>query len=371
MSEHIKDFNDAADAALPQESGRPEENKVSRAIRACMVGGAVMAVLNGCGADMDGEEDFGEDIGETSQELSKYSNLTAAKGEMRRARFYKTLGRRYTVCINPKEGDPDLYGHYTGYPTTSTNQFKSKNGGLTSDCFSFNASSSGYYYLGMYGNSVGPSGYAKADLWLTETPQAEVPSGFSKALTWPLPGYKSAVNRYSEFNSPWGNEMPGSTPFFAGSINKIHTGMDIYALRGTNVVAACDGYIRRKGFLDDYALDKPAKSWGFFVGQECTKGGTTISIAYDHLNDAGRPSEGTYVTAGTLIGTTFDINETNFPGEEDHLHLGICKGAYKTPKNNAPCTPHVGAVSRDEITYPSIAMRFMNPWITTNPGIYK
>ncbi|HLG25388.1 MAG TPA: hypothetical protein VI588_01155, partial [Candidatus Gracilibacteria bacterium] len=70
------------------------------------------------------------------------------------------------------------------------------------------------------------------------------------------------------------------------------------------------------------------------------------------------------VTAGTVIGTVFDLN---VPGERDHLHLGICKGAYKTSKNTGgTCSPQGGAL--DKSSFPG---NYVNPWITTNPGLYK
>jgi hypothetical protein len=132
------------------------------------------------------------------------------------------------------------------------------------------------------------------------------------------------------------------------------------------VKAACDGKIVKTGVLDNA---NPPK-WGYYVVQECTKSGKTISVGYDHLNDKGRPAVlATVVTAGTAIGTIYDINVA---GENDHLHLGICNDAHANCKvydnkgNLISQLPQLGYIPNDQ--FPGKAI---NPWITTNPGLFK
>jgi hypothetical protein len=84
--------------------------------------------------------------------------------------------------------------------------------------------------------------------------------------------------------------------------------------------------------------------------------GTTLTIAYDHLNNEGRPKEKDFIKGGALIGTVYDLDPA-IKGEKDHLHFGICRGVG--------CNPQVGAVTQSN--FPG---SFINPWITTNPGLY-
>ena len=332
-----------------QEEGTETEkaltNGPSRPAISTAVAAAVLAVLNGCGSPDESEEEYTDEV---SQELlANYPGLLMPASKT----FNKTAGHRYTACLNPVYGDPNLYGHYTGYPTPANYQFKS-NKPYGDDCIWFSASSSGPYYLGAFNFPLNFPG--KADMWITDSLQQNVPSGFSKALVWPMPGKTATVNNYSEFNSPWGNAASGNSPFFPGETNYIHSGVDIAAPPGTVVKAACDGKVVKKGVLDGAYPPK----WGYYTVQECTKNGTTISIAYDHLKDKGRPAVNDQAIAGiTTMGTIYDLDVA---GEGDHLHLAICKDA------SVNCNPQGGAVEKS-----SFPGKYINPWITTNPGLYK
>jgi murein DD-endopeptidase MepM/ murein hydrolase activator NlpD len=322
---------------------------------------AVVAVLNGCSApaDEDVNDDEG-DIGQVSQGWATLKGISVGNHTMQGYKTNKIAGQRATICINPTSGNPDLYGHYTGVPTTTNYQFKSTNTGLTPDCISFSSSSSGAYYLGIRDSSTGSGNVSKADLWITDSVQKEVPSGFSKALTWPLPGYTALTDSvYGEFNSPWGNPNIANRPFYPGYTNYVHTGVDIAVPAGTAVKAVCTGPIKKVGVLSN---SNDPLQWGYFVDQECTANGSTIAVGYDHLISAGRPALNSTVTVGQTIGTIYNL-ETGakaIPGEKNHLHLAICKGTV------ASCLPQGGALKNTDFLG-----SFINPSILTNPGIWK
>jgi murein DD-endopeptidase MepM/ murein hydrolase activator NlpD len=362
MSESIRDFDDAE--VLSAESQKRDNLKLPSAIRSCMVGAAVMAVLNGCVVEELGEE-LGEEesvveMGTLNQPLTRKDGLAVKKNYMLGLKLNKYAGRRYTVCLNPTEGNPDLYGNPSGVPTINNPQYKSINSGSTSDCFSFNSSSDGAYYLGVYGNTVGSSGYARGDVWVTESNQQEVPAGFKGALTWPLPGYIAlADDKFGDFNTSWGNAA--NNPFYKGDENFVHSGVDIGVPKDTPVKAVCDGKVTWKGDKNDggnLTVD-PKFVWGYYVVQECTGNGTTISVAYDHLNQKSRPLQNSILRAGQIVGTTFDLS--GIDGEKQHLHLAICKGTMVS------CSPQKGALKNTDFPLSS----YINPWIKTNPGIWK
>lgn len=246
------------------------KNSFNSPIMNAMMGVLALAVVAGCGDPETTEkadsmevmmEDEEKNVEEVKQELvggSPWSFSVAKSAWAPTKTFTKIENRRYTACLNPTSGDPDLYGHYSGALTLSNFQFKSVNGTGKSDCIFFNAGSTGTYYLGVYGYSA-----ADGNLWVTESLQNDVPSNFSKQLTWPLPGLialadppgqnppspnaqKTYGDSFSPFNSPWGNSYNTHRPYFDSSVapgayNKIHAGVDIYAPPGTPVKAACKG----------------------------------------------------------------------------------------------------------------------------------
>ena len=101
-------------------------------------------------------EDSGSDLylPEDREEVPvEWMDRTLSKGSYYHAYFTKTAGCTYTVSITETSGSCRLYGHYTTYPTTGSYQFS----GSTADSFSFSATSTGTYYLSVYGSSIIPS----------------------------------------------------------------------------------------------------------------------------------------------------------------------------------------------------------------------
>jgi hypothetical protein len=97
---------------------------------------------------------------------------------------------------------------------------------------------------------------------------------------------------------------------------------------GTFAGYVCTGPIRSVSELansDGYA-------WGWSVVQTCDVTGrnsagtsvtTRLTIAYNHMNRPSVSASTTPTSAGTVLGTVYDLR---LPGEPDHLHLGVCRG---------------------------------------------
>ena len=69
-------------------------------------------------------------------------------------KFTKISGKTYTITLHPTTGDPDLFGSYIESFTRSNSQYSSTRGSGSDDVISFTASSSGSYYLIVYGYST-------------------------------------------------------------------------------------------------------------------------------------------------------------------------------------------------------------------------
>jgi murein DD-endopeptidase MepM/ murein hydrolase activator NlpD len=102
------------------------------------------------------------------------------------------------------------------------------------------------------------------------------------------------------------------------SEGRSHEGIDIFAPRGTPVVAATRGVVVRKG-------------WNRL-------GGKTVSILgpsgwyhyYAHLDDWDAPALGDWVEVGTVLGYVGDTG--NAKGTPPHLHYGIYEeGGARNP----------------------------------------
>ena len=92
--------------------------------------------------------------------LLERTGQTISGGSYKSYSFTKTAGRTYYACVYPSSGNPNLYGDYRGYPTTSSYQYRSANRGTSSDCISFPATTTGTYYLRVYnGSSTDSAGY--------------------------------------------------------------------------------------------------------------------------------------------------------------------------------------------------------------------
>lgn len=225
--------------------------------------------------------------------------------------FTKTAGWRYTVCVESTDGDVDLYGHYAGPPSTTSYQYGSINTPSDTkgrhDCIAFTATSGGTYYIGVYGfdNDVSTFRYNRSS-----SNNNVVPSYLQGQLKRPNGCTTPAIAKYSPFNSPWGN--PSYDPFYEGTNNYIHNGVDFACAPGTTVRAVCGGTV---------TTGQLSGSWGYYAKQECSFGGNKVTIAYDHLQASGLATSGVYVAAGGTIGKIVDLT---LSGEPDHLHLGIC-----------------------------------------------
>ena len=97
-----------------------------------------------------------------------------------------------------------------------------------------------------------------------------------------------------------------------------HEGIDIFAPRGTPVIAATQGVVMRKG-------------WNRL-------GGKTVSVLgpggwyhyYAHLDEWDAPAVGDWVEAGTVLGYVGDTG--NAKGTPTHLHYGIYEsGGARNP----------------------------------------
>ena len=100
------------------------------------------------------------------------------------------------------------------------------------------------------------------------------------------------------------------------SEGRTHEGIDIFAPRGTPVIAATRGVVVRKG-------------WNRL-------GGKTVSVLgpagwyhyYAHLDEWDAPGMGDWVEAGTVLGYVGDTG--NAKGTPTHLHYGIYVGGTAT-----------------------------------------
>lgn len=122
-------------------------------------------------------------------------------------------------------------------------------------------------------------------------------SRMRKALAFPVAGKKASIG------DKWGASRDGG--------RRRHKGIDIFAKKGTPVVAIADGYIATKA--------------RFPVGGKVLwlkPSGEPWKAYYAHL-DKWLVSEGQYVRKGQVIGT---VGKTgNAKSTPPHLHFGIAK----------------------------------------------
>jgi murein DD-endopeptidase MepM/ murein hydrolase activator NlpD len=118
------------------------------------------------------------------------------------------------------------------------------------------------------------------------------------ALPIPVEGVRA-----SDLTNTWGATRSGG---------RHHEGIDIFAARGTPVLAATHGVVVRKG-------------WNRL-------GGRTVSVMgpggwyhyYAHFEEWDAPAAGDWVEAGTVLGYVGDSG--NAKGTPTHLHYGIYAG---------------------------------------------
>lgn len=284
--------------------------------------------------------EFPEECDDVERAATVDPKMSVVPGEYKHYTFNKIANYRYTICINVPTGDADLYGHYTGYPTYNNYQFASVNGDdEDDDCISFDATSNGPYYISVYGFDGEGSEYVYR---MTSSPKTSAPAYLSESLNWPVNTCTSVTSsKYGPFNSPWGNAIGDANPFFPEHQNWLHSGTDIACPPSTTVRAACAGPVKGLGNLGSDILNGVTYYWGYYVLQECTLNGSTVTIVYDHLKSAGRPALNANLAVDAVVGTIYDIS---YPGEVDHLHFGICKGNYATCYTNAMYKANAGAM---------------------------
>lgn len=131
-------------------------------------------------------------------------------------------------------------------------------------------------------------------------------SPISKSLVFPVAGKKSMIGSF------WGAVRDGG--------KRKHEGIDIFARKGTPVVAICDGIIVSRG--------------------NTPRGGKTlwlqstdhpVTVYYAHL-DLQKARVGQFVRKGQVIGTVGNTGNARYT--PPHLHFGIYK--YSGPVNPLP-----------------------------------
>ena len=131
-------------------------------------------------------------------------------------------------------------------------------------------------------------------------------NALSKSLAFPVAGKKSNIGSF------WGARRDGG--------RRKHQGIDIFARKGTPVVAICDGVIVEK----DHTPIGGKTLW-------LKSGDHSWTAYYAHL-DKQKVKEGQYVRKGQVIGTVGNTgNARNTPS---HLHFGIYTA--KGPVNPYP-----------------------------------
>jgi murein DD-endopeptidase MepM/ murein hydrolase activator NlpD len=121
---------------------------------------------------------------------------------------------------------------------------------------------------------------------------------------WPVPGYKKVTSEFGERVHP------------ILKTKKLHTGMDIGAPSGTNVVAANAGRVMKAGWNDSY---------GYLVMID--HGGGIVTL-YAH-NSSLLVSDGDIVTRGQVISKVGSTGMSTGP----HLHFEVrINGEYQDPR---------------------------------------
>jgi murein DD-endopeptidase MepM/ murein hydrolase activator NlpD len=131
-------------------------------------------------------------------------------------------------------------------------------------------------------------------------------STLSKSLVFPVTGKRSVIGSF------WGAVRDGG--------RRKHEGIDIFARKGTPVVAICDGFIVSKG---------STPRGGKILWLQST--GHPISVYYAHL-DQHKVRNGQFVRKGQVIGTVGNTGNARYT--PPHLHFGIYK--FTGPVNPLP-----------------------------------
>ena len=135
-------------------------------------------------------------------------------------------------------------------------------------------------------------------------------SAISKSLVFPVAGKKSVIGSF------WGAVRDGG--------KRKHEGIDIFARKGTPVVAVSDGIIVSKG---------STPRGGKVLWLQSTQ--HPVTVYYAHL-DQYKVRNGQFVRKGQVIGTVGNTGNARYTPA--HLHFGIYK--YTGPVNPLPYVKH-------------------------------
>lgn len=263
-----------------------------------------------------------------------------ATSEVHRYNFIIKNNWTYVVYLGIPEktgntnntGDADLYERYLNVPLNSNYALSSVKGGQTDDFFRFKSNKSGVYEVSVLGYRAGPY-----NIHVIGFP-TNAPNSLKGKLVHPLENnpdytYDEQGGDYGRFGSPWG----GPTKEWLGAKNQHHTAVDWKASHNTVVSAAHSGTVTLGNAGYDVSTGLP---WGYFVRIDGTIGGKAISTIYMHLQNSGRPTNGS-VKAGDPIGKIYDVSDV--PGEKSHLHFTIFWGGGYSHLGSLPYNQFPGS----------------------------
>src|SRR5688572_13902938 len=128
----------------------------------------------------------------------------------------------------------------------------------------------------------------------------------ARSIVFPVSGYKSTIGSF------WGDVRDAG--------KRKHEGIDIFAKKGTPVVAICDGFITSKA-------NTPRGGKNLWLQPV----GHVWSAYYAHL-DQQLVKSGQFVRKGQIIGTVGNTGNARYT--PPHLHFGIY--TWKGPVNPLP-----------------------------------
>ena len=135
----------------------------------------------------------------------------------------------------------------------------------------------------------------------------------SKNFAWPIPGYTTISSYFGKREAP----TTGASTY--------HTGIDIPAPEGTELIASCNGKITFIGFLG---------GGGYTITLSTDDG---LKITYCHVSPQYIVSEGDLISQGQIIGNVGPKYVYNVPGNIYYDNNG-------NPTNGATtgCHLHIG-----------------------------
>lgn len=158
-----------------------------------------------------------------------------------------------------------------------------------------------------------------------------------KKFKEPIGGFtKRQINQ--SFGVPW-----------SANSQKQHTGLDIAASVGEEIMAIADGYVSKVGYL---GKDSNGNDFGYYVG--IYHHDKNLCSAY--LHTATNKKQGDLVKGGDVIATVADLKNRT------HLHFNTWSGVYDmklTHRGALPSTHNAGKI--DPVTDPAFPSNFIDP----------